>query len=80
MKKVLSSIILCLSIFSVAHAAINAQHSFENKLPEFLRVNGRGNIGLSDTKYKDGKTSVKFSWNGPVQLMFSKLCCAFIAA
>ena len=71
MKKVLSSIILCLSIFSVAHAAINAQHSFENKLPEFLRVNGRGNIGLSDTKYKDGKTSVKFSWNGPVQLMFT---------
>ena len=71
MKKTLLSVILCLSAFGSAHAAINAQHSFENKLPEFLRVNGRGSIGLSDIKYKDGKTSVKFSWNGPVQLMFT---------
>ena len=71
MKKTLLSIILCMSAFSLSHAAINAQHSFENKLPDFIRVNGRGNIALSDVKFKDGKTSAKFSWNGPVQLMFS---------
>ena len=71
MKRTLLSVILCLSAFSLAQGAINAQHSFENKLPEFIRVNGRGTIGLTDTKYKDGKTSVKFSWNGPVQLMFT---------
>ena len=52
-------------------AAINAQHSFEDRLPAFLRVNGRGSIELSTEKYKDGKSSVKFNWNGPVQLMFT---------
>ena len=55
----------------ISHAAINAQHSFEDKLPTFLRVNGRGSAELSAEKYKDGKTSLKFSWNGPVQLMFT---------
>ena len=54
-----------------SHAAINAQHSFEDKLPSFLRVNGRGSIELSTEKFKDGNSSVKFSWNGPVQLMFT---------
>ena len=71
MKKALLSIFLGFSALGISHAAINAQHSFESKLPDFLRVNGRGTIGISDTKYKDGKTSVKFSWNGPVQLMFT---------
>lgn len=52
-------------------AAINAQHSFEDKLPTFVRVNGRGSVELSPEKYKDGKTSMKFSWNGPAQLMFT---------
>lgn len=52
-------------------AAVRAQHSFEGQLPGFLRVNGRGTIGLSTEKFKDGQTSVKFAWNGPVQLMFT---------
>ena len=55
----------------VSHAAINAQHSFEDKLPSFLRVNGKGSAELSSEKFKDGKTSLKFSWDGPVQLMFT---------
>ena len=66
--------LLSLAAFACAiasHAAINAQHSFEEKLPTFLRVNGRGSIELSTEKYKDGNSSVKFSWNGPVQLMFT---------
>lgn len=53
------------------HAAINAQHNFEDKLPSFLRVNGRGIAELSSEKFKDGNSSVKFSWSGPVQLMFT---------
>ena len=56
---------------ALSHAAINAQHSFEDKIPAFLRVNGRGTAELSPEKFKDGKTSLKFSWNGPVQLMFT---------
>ena len=56
---------------TLSYGAINAQHSFEEKLPQFLRVNGRGQLELSQEKFKDGKTSAKFSWNGPVQLMFT---------
>ena len=70
MKKLLLTFIaLICAIYS--YAAINAQHSFENKLPGFVRVNGRGTIEISPDKFKDGKTSMKFSWNGPAQLMFS---------
>ena len=58
-------------IAATSYAAINAQHGFEEKLPTFLRVNGRGELALSPEKYKDGQTSVKFSWNGPAQLMFT---------
>ena len=68
-KYLLSIAALVCSIAS--HAAINAQHSFEGKLPPFLRVNGRGTVELSTEKFKDGNTAVKFNWNGPVQLMFT---------
>ena len=54
-----------------AHAAINAQFGFEDRVPSFVRANGRGTVSLSGEKYKDGKTSVKFEWNGPVQLMLT---------
>ena len=70
MKKVILGLI-CLFVATASFAAIDAQHGFEGKLPPFLRVNGRGEISLSSEKFKDGQTSVKFSWNGPVQLMFT---------
>ena len=54
-----------------AHAAINSQFAFEDRLPAFVRANGRGTVSLSGDKYKDGKTSLKFEWNGPVQLMLT---------
>lgn len=53
------------------YAAVNAQHSFEGTVPTFVRVNGRGAAAISADKYKDGQTSLQFSWNGPVQLMFT---------
>ena len=70
MNKYLLSLV-ALAYVITSHAAINGQHNFEDKLPSFLRVNGRGAIELSQEKFKDGKSSVKFSWNGPVQLMFT---------
>ena len=70
MKKILLSI-TALACSICSFAAINAQHSFEEKLPAFVRVNGRGSVELSNEKFKDGKTSMKFTWNGPVQLMFT---------
>ena len=59
-------------VFSMAaHAAINSQFGFEDRVPSFVRANGRGTVSLSGEKYKDGKTSIKFEWNGPVQLMLT---------
>ena len=54
-----------------SYAAINAQHSFEGSIPSFVKVNGHGTISLSTDKFKDGKSSVSFVWNGPAQLLFS---------
>lgn len=70
MKKYLLTI-AALVCATATYAAVNAQHSFEEKVPAFVRVNGRGTAEISADKYKDGKTSMKFSWNGPVQLMFT---------
>lgn len=70
MKRTILALALLL-ICHINHAAINAQYSFEDKVPSFLKVNGRGTLECSDEKYKDGTSSVKFSWNGPVQLMFT---------
>jgi len=70
MKKFLT-ICVFLTMYVSSFAAINAQHGFEGSVPSFMRVNGRGSLELSDVRYKDGKTSVKFLWNGPAQLMLS---------
>ena len=70
MKKIIS-IIIFLSVALVSFGAINGQYGFEGTLPAFVRANGRGTIVLSEDKFKDGKTSLKFEWNGPVQLMFT---------
>ena len=67
---------LLLMIFAVAlaanaHAAINAQYTFEKELPSFLSVNGNGKLSLSQDKFKDGSASVRFSWEGPSEVVFS---------
>lgn len=62
--------LLCLVGFW-ADGAIVSKHNFEGSLPSFVKVNGRGVVELSGEKFKDGNTSLKFSWNGPAQLMFS---------
>lgn len=70
-KKLLFSLITLLISAVTASAAIVAQHNFEGTLPKFIRVNGRGEISLSAEKFKDGNSSVRFSWSGPAQLIFS---------
>lgn len=70
MRKLLL-ITLCLVCSAAAHAAINAQFGFEDRVPAFVRANGRGIVALSNEKFKDGKASLKFEWNGPVQLMLT---------
>ena len=70
MKKIIITLVILLSSLN-AFAAINAQHGFEGNVPSFMRVNGRGTLALSSEKFKDGKTSVRFDWSGPAQLMLS---------
>lgn len=70
MKK--NILLIVLSLLSISgFAAINAQYGFEGKVPAFMRVNGRGTLQTSTEKFKDGAGSVKFTWNGPAQLMFT---------
>ena len=70
MKKIILTLSL---IFSAAfsYAAINAQYTFEDKVPSFLSANGKASVVLSADKFKDGKHSVRFSWDGPAELVFS---------
>lgn len=65
------AIILHMLLATCSYAAINAQYTFEAGMPDFLSVNGDGKIGLSADKFKDGVSSVKFSWEGPAELVFS---------
>ena len=65
---VLSLSLLCLS---GAYAAINSQYNFENGVPGFVRVNGNGEVTSSSDKFKDGKSSLKFSWKGQAALVFN---------
>ena len=70
MRKLFLSVLLIFAALS-AHAAINAQYTFEKELPSFLSVNGDGKLELTGEKYKDGVKSVKFSWNSPAEIVFS---------
>ena len=70
MRRLISTI-LFLFVTLCSQAAINAQYTFESGLPDFLSVNGDGSLECSSTKFKDGVKSIKFSWNGPAELVFS---------
>ena len=52
-------------------AAINSQYNFESGVPGFLKVAGNGEVVSSSEKFKDGKSSVKFSWKGQAALTFN---------
>ena len=67
----LFSIILFALLASDLFAAINAQYNFETGVPDFLSVNGDGKMECSSVRFKDGEKSVRFSWNGPAEMVFS---------
>ena len=77
MRKIVSCII-ALSVAVCANAAINAQYNFEKEFPYFVSVKGNASAELSMEKFKDGAKSVKFSWNGPAEMVFKN--CSDIAA
>ena len=53
------------------NAAINSQYNFEKGIPGFVRVNGNGEAVSSSDRFKDGKTSLEFSWMGQAALVFN---------
>lgn len=68
MKGFLLSISLFL-IPLVPALAADARYDFENGLPAAVKVRGSGTTSLSQDRYKDGSTSLKFSWVGQSELM-----------
>ena len=71
MKRIFIVFVSFLVCFLSARAAINSQYDFESGVPGFLRVNGNGEAVSSTEKFKDGKTSVRFSWKGQAALTFN---------
>ena len=67
--------LIALSFFwcfsSISNAAINSQYDFESGVPGFLKVIGNGTAVSSGEKFKDGKSSVKFTWKGQAALTFN---------
>ena len=64
-------VLVCLSFIWVAsYAAINAQYGFEGEFPHFVKTGGGGTAVLSQDKFKDGASSVRFSWTGSSELIF----------
>ena len=70
MKRFILLLVTLMAAFDT-YAAINAQYTFEEGLPSFLSVNGNAKIESSTEKFKDGSKSVKFSWEGPAELVFN---------
>lgn len=70
MKKILAliAIAFCIGIGTTA-ATAQAQYSFEGSVPTSVKVRGRGETALTTDRYKDGNSSLKFSWMGQAELM-----------
>ena len=62
-----------LTVFTLsipAFAAINSQINFEGEMPSFIKVNGNGQAEISGEKFKDGRQSIKFTWEQGGELVF----------
>ena len=63
--------VISLTIAVCANAAINAQYNFEKEFPHFVKAKGNASVEHTGEKFKDGTKSLKFSWNGPAEMVFS---------
>ncbi len=71
MARYLMSIILLCASMALGNAAINPQIDFEDGIPSYAKVKGRATLEQSSEKFKDGRSSAKFSWLGQAELTFS---------
>ena len=67
------SVLLFCALFCLmeGRAAINSQYNFEKGVPGFVRVIGNGEVVSSTDRFKDGRTSIRFSWKGQAALAFN---------
>ena len=70
MKK-LTFLLFFIALSHNALAAIDSQYNFEGGMPSFISVSGNGRAALSTEKFKDGRQSVKYSWDGTSEIVFS---------
>ena len=71
MKRFFVVIFCALFCIIEGRAAINSQYNFEKGVPGFVRVIGNGEVVSSTDKFKDGRSSLKFSWKGQAALAFN---------
>ncbi len=71
MDRIRFIILLLLATSFSAGAAINSQYGFEGGVPSFVSAAGGAGVSASADKFKDGKQSLKFSWDGQGELVFS---------
>ena len=74
MKKHLSLIALLYAVLAFVplsiSAAIKPQFTFEDNIPSFIKLDGNGNLSLSDYKFKDGNKSLCVDWERGAKLVF----------
>ena len=74
MKKHLSLIALLYAVLAFVplsiSAAIKPQFTFEDNIPPFIKLDGNGNLSLSDYKFKDGNKSLCVDWERGAKLVF----------
>lgn len=68
MREIFASIVIFL-VSSVFVFADGGSYSFERDVPPEAKVRGRGQLELSGDRFKDGESSLKFSWMGQAELL-----------
>ena len=64
------SVALFSMVPTVVSGAIKPQYGFEDKVPSFIRLDGDGELGLTDHKFKEGKKSLCVEWQSGAKLIF----------
>lgn len=62
---------LAIGLLFLCAVASASSFDFEGSVPDGVRVRGRGNVALDTDRYKDGASSLRFSWTGQAELLVS---------
>lgn len=62
---------LAIGLLFLCAVASASSFGFEGSVPDGVRVRGRGTVALDTDRYKDGASSLRFSWTGQAELLVS---------